>query len=125
MVERMSLEAPHRHLSTCADIHPLGHARIPTGLLSTVGWNYLIDDEAISQLLTAEAGQPVPVEKIRDWISAHKEDRAYLDNPLAEGVDWAHVVDAPKLLYDLFNAMTDAKVEYQKTHHSVELTKWL
>lgn len=87
--------------------------------------NYLIDDEAISQLLTAEAGQPVPVEKIRDWISAHKEDRAYLDNPLAEGVDWAHVVDAPKLLYDLFNAMTDAKVEYRKTHHSVELTKWL
>jgi len=34
-------------------------------------------------------------------------------------------VNAPELLYDLFNAMTEATVEYKKTRHSVELTKWL
>jgi hypothetical protein len=87
--------------------------------------NYLIDDDAISSVLTAALGQPVPAETIRNWINAHRDDRVYLDKPLSEGVDWENVVNAPELLYNLFNAVTDAKVEYQKTRHSVALTEWL
>ena len=66
-----------------------------------------------------------PAGGIRDWIDTHTEDRAYSDGPLSEGVDWTYVVNAPELLYDLFNAMTEATVDYRKTRHSVDLTKWL
>jgi hypothetical protein len=84
--------------------------------------NYLIDNDAISSVLTAALGQPVPAETIRNWIHVNRD--TYLDKPLTEGVDWANVVNAPELLYDLFNAVTEAKVEYQKTRHSVAL-EWL
>jgi hypothetical protein len=87
--------------------------------------NYLIDYDAISQLLSDASGRAVTVENIRDWINAKISDRAYLDGPVTEGVDWICVVNAPEMLYDLFNAMTEATVEYRKTRHSVDLTKWL
>jgi hypothetical protein len=87
--------------------------------------NYLIDDDAISSVLTAALGKPVLTETIRDWIAAHRDSRTYLDKPLVEGLAWVTVVNAPELLYDMFNLVTDAKVEYQKTRHSVALTEWL
>jgi hypothetical protein len=68
-------------------------------------------------------GQPVQPETVQNWINTHR--RAYLDKPVSEGAEWISVVNAPELLYDLFNAVSDAKVEFQKTRHSVALTEWL
>lgn len=86
--------------------------------------NYLIDPEAITAVVTELMGSP-PSQSAAEWIEQHKKDRKYLPRPLGEVDRWEVVVDAPKLLHDLFNAMSDAKVEYRKTTHSIMLTEWL
>lgn len=87
--------------------------------------NYLLDKDAIAGVLSDALGESVNADVVRDWIDAHRYERAYLNRPMAPEDDWMTVTNAPDLLYDLFNALTDAKVEYQKTRHSVALTDWL
>ena len=86
--------------------------------------NYLIDPDAITALITQVTGI-APSFSVSDWIDQNKGDRKYLSRPLSEVDRWEVIVDAPKLLHDLFNEMSDAKVEYRKTTHSAMLTEWL
>lgn len=86
--------------------------------------NYLIDTDAISAVVSALMSAPLTV-SASEWIEQHKVDRKYLERPLAETDRWEALVDAPKLLHDLFNALSDAQVEYRKTTHSMMLTEWL
>ena len=48
-----------------------------------------------------------------------------MERCLKDDERWEAVVNAPVLLYDLFNELSNAKVEYRKTEHSVALTEWL
>ncbi|WP_271545193.1 AAA family ATPase [Bradyrhizobium sp. CCBAU 45321] len=86
--------------------------------------NYLVDPDAITAVVTELVGAP-PVISAVEWIEQHQADRNYLDRPLGEADRWEVLVDAPKLLHDLFNALSDARVEYRKTTHSIMLTEWL
>jgi hypothetical protein len=85
--------------------------------------NYLIEPAAITAVV-GKLMEAAPTLDAAEWIEANKANRKYLERS-QERERWEVVVDAPKLLHDLFNAMSDAKVEYRKTTHSVMLTEWL
>jgi hypothetical protein len=87
--------------------------------------NYLLDAEAIASVLTTVMGQTVFKYIVDKWMVNQKENSKYFAGKSKDDQDWIANVDAANLLYDLFNEMTDAKVEFRKTEHSVMLTKWL
>jgi hypothetical protein len=78
--------------------------------------NYLFDFESLSIVLTKEAGKEVSADAIGKWLRAETaiESHVDFDTSTAE-------VDAARLLTSLFDAL--ARVPYQKTRHSVELTR--
>jgi len=87
--------------------------------------NYLVDADAITAVLSQLLGVRFTTQAVTNWIDAKQSDRKYLEKELVEGQRWDYVVNAPALLSDLFNELSDARIEYRKTTHSVELTKWL
>jgi hypothetical protein len=74
-----------------------------------------------------EGSVPSP-QAISEWLAKNGRSEKYAVKTAncAYGDDkWHATVHAPALLVDLFNELSDAKVEYRKTLHSIELTKWL
>jgi hypothetical protein len=90
--------------------------------------NYLLDAEAISAVLQSSGITRSPAE-VEAWITEHGTRREYFATEGAADVSdprWPVVVNAPKLLDDLFDDLSaDAPVEYDKIVHSVALTKWM
>ena len=95
--------------------------------------NYLLCPEAISAVIYCNIMEDDPEkerlkqlasqDKISTWIEQNKNNSAYLKTINSE--NWEKEIDAAKLLTDLFNELTEAKIAYKKTTHSYALTKWL
>jgi predicted ATPase len=99
------------------DLQKLGIEFIPRCMYE----NYLLDAQAITDVLNAEMideTNKITVEQVQ----------AMLDSSFAECEDktkWLAEVHSANLLYDIFSKLTDAKVRFDKTDHSIKLTKWL
>jgi hypothetical protein len=91
--------------------------------------NYLLHCEAIAAVINESLGESVVTEKaIYDWITKEAGKSAYYNGAWDQNLnnpDWVVEVNAAKLLKDLFSSVTDAKLEFRKTAHSVALTHWL
>ena len=108
--------------------------------------NYLIDSEAIAEVLRTliedealkfkqevieirEDKIPEPSrEGIEELIEKLKNDRKYWDKkaPTEEQlINWKANIHASKLLEDVFNELTNFKIPYRKTTHSGKITSWL
>ncbi|ESQ82621.1 hypothetical protein AEAC466_15895 [Asticcacaulis sp. AC466] len=94
--------------------------------------NYILDPDAISAVLVAEAikyGSDLHItpEQVTAWIVEHGED--YANGAVWTGdfskPEWLERCHAPNLLKNLFNSLTDAAFIFRKTTHSVTLTSWL
>lgn len=91
--------------------------------------NYLIHPAAICAALNeTESFKAAPIrrESVDDWIKANGNDSKYKaerDEPFS--AHWLSEVDAPRLLEDLFQGLSEAKEIYRKPLHSVEITRWL
>lgn len=91
--------------------------------------NYLIHPEAICAVLNeTESFKAAPIgkEKIDDWIKTHGRNPKYgaeADEPFSAG--WLSRVDAPRLLEDIFQNLSEAREIYRKPLHSLEITRWL
>jgi hypothetical protein len=60
------------------------------------------------------------------WIQNHGRDREFRAQEFEPFSDeWIVNVDAPRLLDDLFQSLSEAREIYRKPLHSVELTRWL
>ena len=91
--------------------------------------NYLLHPEAIASVLNAD-----DLDRTTEYTEGQiasvlaqrlSDDRYFKDVPdsiLSEREAW---VDAPKLLAGLFGGLTNSRVAYRKTNHSVRLTEWL
>jgi hypothetical protein len=91
--------------------------------------NYLIDPEAIAEVLCGEATEAILTEqKIAEWLRRNGGEARYFqqewDGDIG-GEEWLTNVNSSKLLSDMFAVLTDARHIYRKTIHSVALTKWL
>jgi hypothetical protein len=94
--------------------------------------NYLLDAEAIANLTSKISGfrdAPVSTAEVVSWLENHRTDQKYW--PTGEsfsgqsGNNWYVHVHGAKLLADLFAELSEQRVLYQKTQHSVQLTEWL
>lgn len=93
--------------------------------------NYLIHPDAIAAVLgclPTFVATPVSSAHVTQWIVANGGKPVYIPRrfqslPLTP--EWLVEVDGAKLLTDLFVDLSAAKEQYQKTKHSVELTRWL
>ena len=88
--------------------------------------NYLLNPAAIAAVLNeADKNRDVPVteREISDWIQMKGQGKPYLDGKRSG--EWVKNVDAVKLLLDLFNELSEARVAFVKTNHGVKLTDWI
>jgi hypothetical protein len=85
--------------------------------------NYLLDARAIAAVANATDGHTKKIEAaaVQQHIERCLGDKRYFE-PLAidQGADW---IRADRVLKDLFWEL--AELDYRKTTHSVELTRWL
>jgi hypothetical protein len=90
--------------------------------------NYLLDEHAISAVLQLHEVLKSP-EDVKAWLETNGSAREYFAAEVVTDIftpKWVETVHAPKLLTDLFDALSvDAPVRYDKVVHSVALTKWL
>jgi hypothetical protein len=91
--------------------------------------NYLLDNEAIAAVINEHLGEGViSASQIARWIKENGGSEKYVVDSWRRCVGeagWMENVHAAKLLEDLFSELSQARLEYRKTTHSVELTNWL
>ncbi len=91
--------------------------------------NYLLDPEAIAAIMNGISGfrsTPITSKEIADWLNTKGRDPKYGQPRQGIAADpWVNYVDAAKILKDLFNDLSEARVDYKKVVHSVTLTDWI
>jgi hypothetical protein len=94
--------------------------------------SYLLHTGAIARVIAAELehGAEVDVVQLEADVTsvmlelaANKRYGAPANPPLSSDEGWLARVDGAKLIADLFSRVTEAKLEYRKTTHSVSLVR--
>jgi ABC-type cobalamin/Fe3+-siderophores transport system ATPase subunit len=94
--------------------------------------NYLLNSEAIAAC-TSEIKDfrpdPVTADEVEQWIETRRWDKKYFSEAIPKNERnrerWLRDVHGAKLLGDLYSDLSEQRVTYQKTTHSVALTRWL
>jgi hypothetical protein len=95
--------------------------------------NYLLNPCAIAAVASeiegfSEAGDIEP-EDITRWFEQHSWDRRYFDQKVEENSQseetWLSDVHGAKVLDDMFQELSEARVLYDKVVHGTSLTRWL
>lgn len=86
--------------------------------------NYLLDADAIAYVLTAQETNVDP-NTIKQWID--EKYRTFLPKAVKdkEVTNWVEIVDAVTLFENLFQEISEGKLEYRKRIHGHLLTDWL
>ena len=93
--------------------------------------NYLLEPEAIHAVLRSEdvhANECATLESVDRWMRDHGSDRRYFSAQQEteyRSPKWYIEVHGGKLLHDLFDHLTNARVEYDKVRHGLMLTQCL
>jgi predicted ATPase len=102
------------------------------GLLRTTGRrtyeNFLLHWEGIAWLINkADTNRqtPVTVEDVQVFLEAAAAHAKYGCKNLSSDAKGLFLFDAPRALRDMFNHLTEARVAFSKTTHSVALTDWI
>jgi predicted ATPase len=88
--------------------------------------NYLLNPQGIADVLSKSDQQrssPVTAQEVNDWIAKKGHAKPYLSGETS--ADWVRIVDAARLLNDLFNELSETRVCFDKTNHGVKLTEWV
>jgi hypothetical protein len=112
-------------------------------LLRRMYENYLLDPEAIAEVVNKIPHfreQPVSADEVRQWLDKKSDERVKGDkNGSVSGqqlryfckgttqvpANWEQKIDAGSLLQDLFEELSETRVAFEKTTHSVALTECL
>src|SRR5258708_5191371 len=98
--------------------------------------NYLLDPAAVSAVMNGIAGfrdRPVQEEEVLQLLESKREERyeggrelRYFCKGTADvPQDWERRIDAARVLEDVFGELSETRVSYEKTTHSVAITEWL
>lgn len=91
--------------------------------------NFLLIPKAIVALINCadnSRAAPVTEGEVQAFIDARSHDARYLCP--AEGAQersWIERIDGAKVLREMFSALTESRVRYEKTEHSVALVEWI
>lgn len=91
--------------------------------------NYLLNSAAIAAVANSIGGfreTPVSEEEVGRSLEAKRQDVRYFCRGTRQvPAEWAISIDGAKALGDIFQEMSENRVVYEKTTHSVALTDWL
>lgn len=98
--------------------------------------NYLLDARAIVEIMNGIAGfgkAPVAEQELEALFDAKRKEkvgpsgqlRYFCKGTSEESPNWRNNINAALLLEDIFEELSEFRVPYSKTTHSVALTKWL
>jgi hypothetical protein len=96
--------------------------------------NYLLEPRAIAEVFNnydnQDRPEPLTEEQVSTWIDQNLWDTRFFDNKEVpeskrQHEKWIRDVHAAKMLEKMFSDLSDTRIEYNKTTHSVDLTKWL
>lgn len=94
--------------------------------------NYLLHPEAIAAVINGEdkcREQPQSSTEVREWLNKTKKSGLYLSKGIQKeslsDSQWFCLVDGANLLKNLFSELSETRIEFSKTKHSFEMTKWL
>lgn len=87
--------------------------------------NYLIYPDAIAIIVSQEDidhSNSINASRVFEWLDKNKKDYFPQQTPPDR---WLEAVDGAKLLAACFRELSENRVEFRKTKHSVQLTDWL
>jgi hypothetical protein len=87
--------------------------------------NYLLHPQAIATVLNeADAERPslLAAKEVSTWMHLKGHERPYVD---PANNNWEAEVDSSKLLIDLFNDLSGARVAFDTIRHCIKLTDWI
>lgn len=97
--------------------------------------NYLLDSEAIAHVANQQEGfteKPLSSVEIKEWLERNVSTGKYSNSKTLKKTQTAFndtktikTLHGANLLTDLFKHFSEKRVEFRKTTHSVELTKWI
>jgi predicted ATPase len=91
--------------------------------------NYLLLPAAIAAVASSIDGfreNPLSEDEVRRSLEEKRQDLRYFCKGTRKvPADWVTVIDGASVLGDIFREMSESRVEYRKTSHSVALTDWL
>jgi hypothetical protein len=93
--------------------------------------NYLLNSSAIAFVLDSHfefTSEDELKGKVEEWLEKNKRDQRYLSKgsePSHDDEYWLENVHGARLISDIFDAMTDGKLRYDKVKHGVMLTEWI
>jgi predicted ATPase len=94
--------------------------------------NYLLNSEALAHVLSEldqSRAEKVTPQLVVDWIDEHRMDQRHIsgsaDTEVADDENWIESVNGARLIYDLFGALSDHRVSYDKIEHGEMLTNWI
>ncbi|MEQ9354281.1 ATP-dependent nuclease [Coleofasciculus chthonoplastes] len=103
--------------------------------------NYLLHPQAITTIINDEYEEYLPPEEVdtvkvseadvEQKIADKKRHKRYFDSKefqedKLKDLDWVNQnINAAKLLKDLFSELSEKRIEFRKTRHSLKLTEWL
>ncbi|MEH2082274.1 MAG: AAA family ATPase [Nostoc sp.] len=94
--------------------------------------NYLLSPEAISVVINEEATwleTSISITQVQESIDKIKQEKSYLlQGGKREEVsdnNWLSKIHGANILKSMFQELCDNKLEFRKTKHSYNLTKWL
>jgi hypothetical protein len=127
------LDSENREHRIMADLQKLG-----MGLLHFLPRrcyeNYLLEAEAISAIINEQedfAGQPITPQQVTRILDKVRASGKFLPQPQTKSPhempeeEWLRKVDGARLLEEIFSALSAKLITYQKTVHSISITKWL
>ena len=92
--------------------------------------NYLLNARAIAAVTNGaqgfRSGKGVTEAEVQTLIDKKRQEAAfYCKGAVAEPSEWIRHIDGAKLLREIFQELSETRVEFKKTRHSIDLTKWL
>ena len=91
--------------------------------------NYLLNPTAIAAVVNGIEGfrpQPVSVQEVSELIEAKRQNlRSYCPGATEIPTDWIVAIDGTKILREIFQELSEARVAFAKPKHSVAITEWL
>jgi predicted ATPase len=92
--------------------------------------NFLLNPYAIAAVMNETRGfreTPIQVEEIQAWFDNEGKSEKYIKSPkeATSKETWLIEVHGANLLSDLFSSLSEARVSYVKTEHSVQITEWI
>ncbi len=94
--------------------------------------NYLLNPAGISAVVSNIEGfrdGGVSEQEIVDWIEAHRWDGRYFENVPGDSSRtqerWVREAHGARFLKDMFDDLSERRVQYDKVAHGVALTEWL